>query len=197
MDGYALYLDADGDGWGGGPLAGDEACEAGEGEAIEPGDCDDEDARVNPGEEEEGFNGVDDDCDPATEDVCGETSPSPTALSLEALEEYDFGGVIAPAVRLSAEFEDPDGDVGTGSLLRLWWGPIDAGGADTGAAADYEAGGGAPSSGCATTTWRGTLNLQVGGILDPDLRYEIAAQLVDKGGAASAITAGELTTPAL
>ncbi len=198
VDGSVIYRDGDGDGWGGEVLSGGEACEAGEGASTLGGDCDDGDPGVNPGEEELGFSGVDEDCDPATEDVCGQSAPALGALELESVDSYRFGdGVIAPALQIRTEFEDADGDLGTGALLRIWWGLLDIGGADTGANPSYELGGGTPSSGCGTSTWRSTLNLQVGGVLEADADYEIAVQITDKSGATSAIATGTAHTPTL
>ena len=58
------YADADQDGFGTGPAL--EACDAPAGHAAEAGDCDDADSAVHP-EASEQCNGVDDDCDGATD----------------------------------------------------------------------------------------------------------------------------------
>lgn len=59
-DGNDYYTDADGDGYGDGTAK--KACEQPENTATRDGDCDDDDRRVNPGEDES-CNNKDDDCD--------------------------------------------------------------------------------------------------------------------------------------
>jgi hypothetical protein len=192
VDTMEVYEDADGDGWGAGEP--DRACEPDEDQADRSGDCDDGDDDVNPGAAEEGFNGVDDDCDASTPDVCGDSTPQPVAFQLTALEEYDFGGTVLPAVQVYAEFSDADGDLGGGSELLLWWAPT-AEGLSTDRDPDYEVGGGSASEGCAADAARNTVTIQVGGSdLDPETAYTFAAQQIDKGGAASAIVTAEVTT---
>lgn len=61
------YADADGDGFGVGDRL-HEDC-AGEGEASEDGDCDDNDPEVHPGADEQCGNDIDDDCDPLSSDA--------------------------------------------------------------------------------------------------------------------------------
>ena len=61
VDGVTVYGDADGDAYGNEDQA-SVACEAGEGFALQAGDCDDQDADVFPGAEEV-CNEIDDDCD--------------------------------------------------------------------------------------------------------------------------------------
>ena len=55
------YTDADGDGWGVG--TGSEACAQPEGSSAVTGDCDDQEASVNPDAQETWYDGVDGDCD--------------------------------------------------------------------------------------------------------------------------------------
>jgi len=64
VDGLWLYWDGDGDGWGVGTLL--ETCTP-QGYAEQPGDCDDEAARVHPGATETWYDGVDQDCDYASD----------------------------------------------------------------------------------------------------------------------------------
>ena len=60
------YLDADGDGLGDGdPL---DACQPPPGYVRNDGDCDDDEPGARPGGDEIVYNGIDDDCDPATPD---------------------------------------------------------------------------------------------------------------------------------
>ncbi|MFH1464362.1 MAG: MopE-related protein [Pseudomonadota bacterium] len=61
-----FWRDADGDGWGG-PYTALPACEAPEGYAAQPGDCDDGDPSTHPGAEEV-CDGVDHDCDGVADD---------------------------------------------------------------------------------------------------------------------------------
>lgn len=61
------YADADGDGYGVGDLLHDDC--AGEGEASEAGDCDDDDPDIHPGADEVCGNDIDDDCDPLSSDA--------------------------------------------------------------------------------------------------------------------------------
>ncbi|HMV70300.1 MAG TPA: MopE-related protein [Myxococcota bacterium] len=64
---HAFYADRDADGWGdrGGAV---KTCDPPIGYVPTWGDCDDEDARVNPDAAEQPGDGVDDDCDTATPD---------------------------------------------------------------------------------------------------------------------------------
>jgi hypothetical protein len=64
-DAPTWYADADGDGYGD-PATGEVGCEGGSGEVTDGTDCDDGAASVNPGATEQ-CNGVDDDCDGATD----------------------------------------------------------------------------------------------------------------------------------
>jgi hypothetical protein len=64
-DAFAVFVDADGDGFGSEPAG--QVCAVGEGQAEDDGDCDDDDARVHP-EATERCNGLDDDCDDALDD---------------------------------------------------------------------------------------------------------------------------------
>jgi hypothetical protein len=66
IDGIAVWLDQDDDGWGTGKSW--QACAAGKESASQPGDCDDLAWAVNPGMEEICGNGVDDDCDGLAQD---------------------------------------------------------------------------------------------------------------------------------
>lgn len=70
------YEDADGDGWGN-PATGREACEAHAGWVAVADDCDDTNSAVNPGAAEACGNGVDDDCEPATDDACPSDTGTP------------------------------------------------------------------------------------------------------------------------
>ena len=195
VDPVDAWWDADGDGWGAGDP--EPVCAPGEGQAPAGGDCDDGDDGVSPGAPEVGFNGVDDDCDPSTDDVCGENPPALVVFDLEAVEEHEFGGRPYPAVAVYAEFDDPDGDLDGGSALRLWWGRVDAGGADVGGAPSYTSGGGDVTSGCGAQTSRSSLFFQVGeGLFDYEAEYEVAAQMVDKGGASSEVASARVTTTA-
>jgi hypothetical protein len=63
-----FYQDADGDGYGT-PFSTIQACSARKGFVVNNTDCDDTDAKVNPGAVEIPSNGIDDDCNPATPDV--------------------------------------------------------------------------------------------------------------------------------
>jgi hypothetical protein len=67
VDGGTFHLDGDGDGWGD-PTQTVQACAPGPGAVADATDCDDADPNANPGFVEEYYNGVDDDCDPATVD---------------------------------------------------------------------------------------------------------------------------------
>jgi hypothetical protein len=83
----AWYPDSDGDGWG------DEAgviysCEQPTGAVAQPGDCDDDDAAVNP-DAAEACNGVDDDCD-------GEIDNDPTDLWYADADADGFGNAAFP-----------------------------------------------------------------------------------------------------
>ncbi len=65
-DGVSVYIDGDGDGFGGEAVDGLE-CPDGSGYAVEAGDCDDTDGAVNPGASEV-CDGVDNDCDSLIDD---------------------------------------------------------------------------------------------------------------------------------
>lgn len=65
-DTVAVYTDADGDGYGDADTE-TAACAAGDGQSVEPGDCDDADAARHPGAAEV-CNEIDDDCDGVEDD---------------------------------------------------------------------------------------------------------------------------------
>ena len=87
VDGLPFYADADGDGYGTVPLT---ACTAA-GHALIDGDCDDDDALINPGAEDS-CDGVDRDCDGDTEDVLG-ASPDCAAESCSTILSSDSASV--------------------------------------------------------------------------------------------------------
>ena len=89
-----FFVDADGDGWGGDAI---EACEPSPGLVSTAGDCDDENAEVNP-EAEEVCNAIDDDCDDAIDE----------ALATTFFEDADGDGYGNPAVGITA-CAAPDG----------------------------------------------------------------------------------------
>lgn len=95
---FSVFEDADGDGYGdlNAPAS---LCDT-TGYVSNSLDCDDADANVNPGQTEICFNGVDDDCDPATLDVCGANSEMDISESGNPFASggtYSFGTVTVGA----------------------------------------------------------------------------------------------------
>jgi len=117
LDGTPWFEDLDGDGFGA-PGTAVEACEEPAGHAALGGDCDDADPAVNP-DAEEVCNGIDDDCDPATDEnvdvdgdgfsVCdGDCDEDDGAVNPDALEECD--GIDNDCDPATDELADGDGD---------------------------------------------------------------------------------------
>ena len=65
-----IYRDVDGDGYGAAAIS-SSACPIPAGYVTQHGDCDDSDPQVHPGAVERCGNGIDDDCDGVTDDLCG------------------------------------------------------------------------------------------------------------------------------
>ena len=77
--GITIYADADGDGYGDANTS-MVSCSAPTGFVTDTTDCDDTNANINPGASEILYNGIDDDCDPATED-----GTDATAMAMEVM----------------------------------------------------------------------------------------------------------------
>jgi len=197
LDAPTVWLDTDNDGYGDGdPYIG--GCEVEEGYADRDGDCYDNailGADVYPGAEEIGFNNRDDDCDPETPDTCGDGTPISSYFALTPIDEHNFGGYLYPAIEIYAEFTDDDGDMGSGTVLEVWWERDDAGGPDTGAAPNSTIGGGEVSEGCGNDTSRNIIYVQVGPHLDVESAYTFAARVTDKSGNTSQIVSDSVLTP--
>jgi PKD repeat protein len=78
------YLDADGDGFGN-PSVTQLTCNPSNGYILQAGDCDDSNSQRYPGAPEICGNGVDDDCDGATDEGCGQPTAPPNDLRNNAI----------------------------------------------------------------------------------------------------------------
>ena len=108
------YADTDEDGWGGAPLAA--SCGPPPGAVSQPGDCDDDDAAVNP-DAVERCNGQDDDCDGRVDDE--DTSVEDTSVwyaDVDADGHGDPAAVVAacaaPAAHVGSSDDCDDSDAG-------------------------------------------------------------------------------------
>jgi hypothetical protein len=142
VDAGSLYEDQDGDGYGG--LETPAGC-PGAGRVTSPGDCDDGDEAVHPAAKEICRNGIDDDCDPATDCRMSGDYVDPEALADATLHWSGTGASAA----WGAWAGDIDGDGFDDAVVGatwpapgvvVWWGGAAPG---VGAALDVDAG--APS----------------------------------------------------
>jgi hypothetical protein len=92
VDSETFQLDADGDGWGD-PARTVLACAPGTGAVVDASDCDDANPAVNPGLVEKYYNGIDDDCDPATVDDDQDLDGSPIGSDCADVDPARHPGV--------------------------------------------------------------------------------------------------------
>lgn len=109
-DGVSVWPDADGDGYGADTGAARTVCEPAAGEALATGDCDDDDADVNPAASETCNNGKDDDCDETANGCTLEGEVEAEWAPIEIVQEA--GDSVGTALYSG----DIDGD-GTGDLI--------------------------------------------------------------------------------
>ena len=91
VNGLTYYRDADGDGYGNEEDSID-ACEKPSGYSEALGDCDDGDPKLNPGEEEECFDGLDNNCDDVVDEECDVDFSGSWVADWEI--SYTCGGVV-------------------------------------------------------------------------------------------------------
>ena len=117
------YLDGDDDGYGV-PSPSLLACAQPAGYALTFDDCDDNDPTVNPGQVEGPYNGLDDDCDPATPDDdldgdgyvlvddCNDNDPAIHPDAVELCDDIDnnCNDEIDEGIQLITGYADMDGD---------------------------------------------------------------------------------------
>jgi hypothetical protein len=154
---YDVFADDDGDGYGDAWNATTGVCETPSGFVEDDTDCDDNDAFVNPGEAEDPYNGIDDDCDAGTpdDDLDGD------GYGIADDCDDDDAAVNPGAVEVTGNGVDDDCDASTSDVaVTQSWNP----------AADYDGsnGGGVWSYGFTrhNVPWQAVTHHGTYGILD-------------------------------
>lgn len=125
----AWYADDDADGFGD-PLETTSGCDAPSGFIADQTDCDDTNALINPGVEEDGGNEVDENCDGVVDDTCGPHAPVIDSAEPAFDPAFDFGRETGPAMTVLLHFTDVDGDVDR-AKFRMWMDYVVDGTVDT------------------------------------------------------------------
>ena len=123
---FTFYEDLDGDGYG---TSATKACELPEDHAEQDGDCDDGEAQANPGLDEACGDGIDNDCDAATDCRLEAGALSDRAATLVDTSVAGFASSEFIPGRVVAHAGDTDGDglaefaVGSAACVYLFEGP--------------------------------------------------------------------------
>lgn len=117
------YQDADGDGYGNISIS-ESNCQQPIGYVSRPGDCDDGNSSINPGQSEVPYNGIDEDCNPESldddldedgfllADDCNDTDPNINSGQSELCDEIDndCDGEVDEGLAINTYYTDSDDD---------------------------------------------------------------------------------------
>lgn len=192
---YVVYQDADGDGWGD-PDVSQETCEDIDGYTSIVGDCDDTSGERYPGNEEVAGDDVDNDCDDATIDSCGDTAPVLEVVVAEegGIETTDAcGDPNTPYIHVTGTVADTDGDLHAYTVHLGWDSTID--GAVEVSGSDAVEATGTYGMACGVTKLDIQLKLCVTGNPPYATELEFGMTVTDSEGQTSNLATTVFTTP--